>query len=295
MGMRRVVSYIPSRKAVVFGFCFTILFAEGLAHLVIPGPNSYFQHSDDPELVYQLRPGEYDAKSWVVPLPRSHVLVDPNGCRHVPFVGTGRSVLFLGDSVTFGFGVNDDEALPAQFARLTGARVFNCAVPGYGLDQYARNAEIRVPELKPDVIVVGLHAQDLVRSFDFSILSENPLMQFRLALLGVLVAYEFRSADREWHTAEEIENYLARLRAAAGSTPLVLLETGSGVLHPSFRFDNAAGVQGLRIFKAGVYVQPDWVLADDTHWTAKGGREIASLLLPWVNQVLPQPLTARVE
>ena len=293
--MLRIKRYIPSWKAVVFGLCVTIVLAEALAHVVIPGPNSYFKHSDDPELVYQLRPGEYDANSWVVPLPRSHVVVDGNGCRHVPTVGEGTSVLFLGDSVTFGFGVNDDEALPAQFARLTGARVFNCAVPGYGLDQYARNAEIRVPELKPDIIVVGLHAQDLVQSFDFSILSENPLMHFRLALLGVLVAYEFRSGDREWHTAEEIESYLARLRAAAGNTPLLLLQTGSGLMHPTFRFDRAKGVQGLKIFSVSPYVQPDWVLADDTHWTAKGGREIAALLVPRVNELLPQPLTARAE
>jgi hypothetical protein len=295
IGMRKSSRWIPSWKAVVIGLFLTVIFAEVVGRFVIPAPNSYFQHSNDPELVYQLRPGSYVAQAWIVPLPSSHVVIDSNGCRHIPAGGEGSSVLFLGDSVMFGFGVDDEDAVPAQFARLSGVRAFNCAVPGYGLDQYARNAEIRVPELKPDAIVLGLHAQDLVRSYDFSILSENPLMQLRLALLGVLVAYEFRSGDREWHTPEEIEGYLRRLRAAAGSTPILLLETGSGILHPSFKFHNATGVQGLKILNVSSHMQPDWVLADDTHLTAKGGREIATLLLPQVSELLPHPLVARAE
>ncbi|GAA4463450.1 hypothetical protein GCM10023093_11940 [Nemorincola caseinilytica] len=41
-------------------------------------------------------------------------------------------VLFLGDSYAFGWGVNEEEGVEKQYERLTGKKVLNMAVPGYG-------------------------------------------------------------------------------------------------------------------------------------------------------------------
>src|SRR5690349_13483737 len=48
---------------------------------------------------------------------------------------TGPLILALGDSMTEGFAVGNDETWPAQLERLTGRRVLNAGVRGYGLDQ----------------------------------------------------------------------------------------------------------------------------------------------------------------
>ena len=67
----------------------------------------------------------------------------------------------LGDSFTFGQGVGDDEAFPAQLERLLAARfgaadvqVLNAGVPGYGTVDELRYLESRIGRLDPDLVVV---------------------------------------------------------------------------------------------------------------------------------------------
>jgi|APTNR8051073442_1049403.scaffolds.fasta_scaffold00732_12 hypothetical protein len=49
--------------------------------------------------------------------------------------GSDPCVLFFGGSYTFGTGVNDGETMPAQVAEISGNRVINFGVPGYGPHQ----------------------------------------------------------------------------------------------------------------------------------------------------------------
>ena len=53
----------------------------------------------------------------------------------------GPLTLAAGDSFTFGDEVNDDESWPAALEQLTGRRVINAGVPGFGLDQAVLRAE----------------------------------------------------------------------------------------------------------------------------------------------------------
>ena len=48
---------------------------------------------------------------------------------------SGKSVLFSGDSFTFGDGVNDNETFPSYFEFMTKKDVINAGVPAYGIDQ----------------------------------------------------------------------------------------------------------------------------------------------------------------
>ena len=52
-------------------------------------------------------------------------------------------ILFSGDSFTFGDGVNDENTFPSVFQKISGRKVINSGVPGYGIDQmYLRSLYI---------------------------------------------------------------------------------------------------------------------------------------------------------
>ncbi|MEO7192306.1 MAG: GDSL-type esterase/lipase family protein [Vicinamibacterales bacterium] len=77
-------------------------------------------------------------------------------------------VLAVGDSTTFGWGVNDNETYVVQLqARLRAARpglpvdVVNGGVSGYDLERDKRLFQHFEPTLKPDVVLIGLLWNDL--------------------------------------------------------------------------------------------------------------------------------------
>lgn len=80
--------------------------------------------------------------------------------------------LVVGDSFAFGDEVDDAETWPAVLEQLTGARVVNGAVPGFGLDQAVLRAEALAESHRPDVVVVSFIPHD-VRRCEMSIWSGN--------------------------------------------------------------------------------------------------------------------------
>ena len=91
---------------------------------------------------------------------------DEHGRRVTPGVAPGadRHLLFLGDSFAFGFGVEDNETLPAQVAALAPQHApYNYGFPGYG-PQHAlvllSGGEVReqVPEDAGLAIYIYIHA-----------------------------------------------------------------------------------------------------------------------------------------
>jgi lysophospholipase L1-like esterase len=72
----------------------------------------------------------------------------------------------LGDSFVFGFGVEDEETLPAQLETVLGARhegieVLNAGVPGWSADQYYLFLQTRLDEIAPDLVLLGLLDNDV--------------------------------------------------------------------------------------------------------------------------------------
>jgi hypothetical protein len=65
-------------------------------------------------------------------------------------------LLALGDSMTFGEGVEVDESWSALLERDTGIRVYNGGVPGYGSPQMAARLGRLLPVLHPDGVVLAL-------------------------------------------------------------------------------------------------------------------------------------------
>ena len=87
---------------------------------------------------------------------------------HAPASGVTR-VVTVGDSFTFGQGVEIQEAWPSILERrLEKAEVINLGVPGYGVDQQLLMLESRGLRFQPDIVVLGLHTPDIFRNTNAS-------------------------------------------------------------------------------------------------------------------------------
>jgi lysophospholipase L1-like esterase len=76
-----------------------------------------------------------------------------------PEVPQGRTdgrprIACFGDSITFGYGVSDDESYPSQLGPLLGAEVVNAGVTGYSSFQAVGLAKRVLPEVRPDVALL---------------------------------------------------------------------------------------------------------------------------------------------
>ena len=70
---------------------------------------------------------------------------------------------YLGDSFTFGMGVNDEETFTEVLASRGKARHLNFGVPGYSTDQEVLYAEDKVTRFEPDVVVLVVYlGNDLI-------------------------------------------------------------------------------------------------------------------------------------
>jgi lysophospholipase L1-like esterase len=104
---------------------------------------------------------------------RVPVRINQAGFRGGPFPGAKPPgvyrIVVLGDSFTFGYGVREHQAYPARLARRLNARtggrprveVVNLGVPGAGPLDYLWHLEHTGLALQPDLVVVGLFANDV--------------------------------------------------------------------------------------------------------------------------------------
>ena len=113
------------------------------------------QYVHDDTLGYVPRPG------YATP----DVHIDAGGLRITGDApASGAPLLAVGDSYTYGEEVKDAETWPAHLQQLTGRRVLNAGVAGYGFDQIVLRAEKLVPALSPSAVVVSFIADDLRRA-----------------------------------------------------------------------------------------------------------------------------------
>ena len=107
-----------------------------------------------------LAPGQYDLGTWQI-----HILDDTT--RRVPATGDGCRVVFFGDSVTFGWGVNDGDTFAAQLAqRWPSAHILNAGIPGYNSAQVRQ----RIDTIPHDVALYLVFDNDAI---DFAIEGGN--------------------------------------------------------------------------------------------------------------------------
>lgn len=94
-------------------------------------------------------------------------IINLDGFRGYPFdtFPEGKTkVLFLGDSFTFGFDATPfDSSFVDQVGKMNpSVHPLNGGVPGGDLATYAKVAEMYIPKIKPEVVVICLYANDMV-------------------------------------------------------------------------------------------------------------------------------------
>jgi len=150
---------------VALGFC------ELAARIVFPAPPDRTRQPPlaylyDPEIKYVLAPKQ---KGWI---DDGLVTVNSFGFRGAEVASPkprGRlRIVIVGDSVTIGMGVGDDETFPAQLEHLLHERfpdrdldVVNLGVPGYDTRQEVTLLKRDLARLDPDVVLVGFYTNDV--------------------------------------------------------------------------------------------------------------------------------------
>ena len=144
------------------------------------------ERSSNPRLQFELRPGgvaraevEYRINRLGLRGPETRE-AKPPGVRRVAVVG---------DSITFGYWVEEADAWPRQLQALLGGQqagveVLNFGVPGFNLDQEIELVRSRVRDFGPDEVVVGFCLNDLEGIFSYEYGLTVDRTSRRASLLG---------------------------------------------------------------------------------------------------------------
>jgi lysophospholipase L1-like esterase len=144
---------------------------ELAARVVFPAPPNptrqpQIQYRVDPEIRYTPLPNQ---RGWI---DDGFVTTNSLGFRGpettLPKPPNRFRIVAIGDSVTFGFGVNDRETFCAQTETLLRERmpgvdldVVNIAVPGFDTRQEVVLLRRTVSQLEPNLVLVGLYSNDV--------------------------------------------------------------------------------------------------------------------------------------
>ncbi len=127
---------------------------------VKPNPPKIYQQSENPDISYDLIPNLRNEPAY-----KATVSTDQRGLRlntNTPQPSGRKTIAVLGDSITFGHGVGNDETLPAQLAAHDiNHHYLNTAVPGYQLGQQTALYKEKVQSLTPDGVMLVFYWNDL--------------------------------------------------------------------------------------------------------------------------------------
>lgn len=154
----------------------------------------------DRELFWRLHPNlNLEARNYLVPrewgeLTPFTIQTNSSGlrmARPLPEKKEGLRIICMGNSCTFGWGVNRDETYPRQLEKLivsrmgiTGVEVWNAGIPGYTSDQGVRFFEKEVSRWDPDILVLSFGFNDS----RLAAMSDRELHNRRKSPIGRVVA-----------------------------------------------------------------------------------------------------------
>ena len=177
------------------------------------------------EISYPRLPKEFFRQSVRIPQVPHSVTYTIHGCRHPGDVRKLRlqqgsiQTLFIGDSFTFGRGVEDGEAFPAVYGKLTGtgARILNCGVYGSGTGKQLRQLT-RVSRYEKHIrtLVYQIYGNDLLQDLGIPAGIAQKVGPLSLTkFLNWMIPYTLHLTlkplfDRYLHLLGESRNYLTR-------------------------------------------------------------------------------------
>lgn len=199
-----------------------------------------------------------------------------------------RRVLATGDSITFGLGVNDDEAYPQRLELALAEQghgdveVWNAGVPGYAMADHLGLLRKRLLPLGPDLVLLQLSRNDnaIPMPLGSTFLS---LMRFSgLARAYMIVRFNFVE-DPALFSAS-FRSYVDECESAG--VKLVVLFEGL----PEENRDEIVRITseaGIPLIEIGGDAYPK--LPDDPHYSPEGNRRVAARLVPEVLSMLGKP------
>ena len=209
------------------------------------------------------------------------------------------TILFAGESVMAGEGLNWDETIPAQVGALMHLQSANLAVHGYATDQSYLRVESELPRFQRPVAVVTLFMTALLgRNLDDNrphlgpgLIWQPAVRHSRLMSLATLIV-PFRretTIERGIAVTSEVLRAIAALATARGATPLIVV--------PQFnREDGLERTLRRRVLDdaglAYVFVEFDdgWRIPGDLHPNPPTARRIAMAI---AERLRATPMSAR--
>ena len=123
---------------------------------VKPNPPKIYQKSSASEISYELKPN-ISLRAY-----RSTVTTNSLGFRSQEVDTEMPLIAVLGDSITFGYGVDDNETIPAHLQRLLPHHtILNAGVPGYNLVQQRTTYREKIQKLHPSALILLFHFNDV--------------------------------------------------------------------------------------------------------------------------------------
>ncbi len=190
-------------------------------------PAGVFVADPDPEVGFGMIPGYRGTQVY-----RSSVTgdlvhtatasLDARGFRaHPARPGATRRLLAIGDSTTFGLGVDDDQSWPAHLQAALPAEweVLNAGVPGRNLHQNVAWLRRELPVVRPEVVVLAFYRNDL-----------GPAVP-----LGAATVPQQLAAPTWWPAEAGLRRW-SRIANLAGRTAERMAPRGQAVLEPLDRF-----------------------------------------------------------
>lgn len=148
------VSLLAATTAFFFGGIEVALRVTGL-QTVKPNPPQIYQQSDYTDISYELLPN-IRKKAY-----RNWVTTSSLGFRSPELDSKKETMLMLGDSIAFGYGVADHETLAAQLeALLPEWNILNTAAPGYHLGMQTALYREKLREIDHSALMLVFHYND---------------------------------------------------------------------------------------------------------------------------------------
>lgn len=215
---------------------------------------------------YTMYPGLYEFSNWTA-------LINRDGTRHTPAAKAADCrIAFVGDSLTWGFGVNDADVFVNLLAVEMGAQVVNAGLSAYNSEQVLRAIEAMDADGFVYVIINNDAEVTVQRAHDLPV-TPAPVLLNRAAM-GVYLDFAAKTGGGAATDEQRFEHDLRQI-AARGDVLMAVFEDGRGW------HERVAGIVP-DVIVLPAYTQR--ISAVDQHPNARGHTEIAAHLLPHVRE-----------
>jgi hypothetical protein len=289
-----IVKHPADVVRIVVAIVLALAAGEWVMRHVHLGPTEWLSSEEEPRRLPDERLG------WVLmPARTGHAsiggrgidyAIDPAGYRvrrvDDPVDPARPTLVFAGESVMFGEGLQWDETIPAQVGARLGMPVANLAIHGYSSDQAYLRLEQELPRFQHPIAVVSLFMTALFgRNLDEDRPHLGPGLVWlpaqtstRLAsLIHLIVPFRAdRTVERGTGVTRAVLHATVGLARARGARPLIVV--------PQFGpEDRAEEALRRRVLDEGlpyvlVVVDTDWRLAWDRHPNARAAGVIADAI-----------------